>query len=247
VEKEKDEEMPEAVEEEVKVPVDLRESVKETGTEKPVVLAKAKPKPVAPKKIAEACQMSESTDMSTVKIGRYLTVRTEGLWRILRVVSIEDVNEKVVGAEHIITLRSREETDLFFAEERLKNMTGKEGNLDTKNATTTQQLNKVKEEMKKRDGAAENRERIQNIREKIEEKLKGVTEELEKEDLPVTYKEKLERVKQAQEKLRDAAMQKEDMADKAERAWEEVIKKRRSVIDQMMTEMERRGRSVRLV
>ena len=79
----------------------------------------------------------------------------------------------------------------------------------------------------------------------MEGKLKSVKEELEKEDLPVTYKEKLERVKQAQEKLRDAAMQKEEMAGKAERAWEELIKKSRSVIDQMMIEMEEEKESLK--
>ena len=40
-------------------------------------------------------------------------------------------------------------------------------------------------------------------------------EDLRKEDIPETYKEKLEKVKQPQEKLRDAAMQKEEMAQKA--------------------------------
>ena len=104
-------------------------------------------------------------------------------------------------------------------------MTGKDPTMETKNVTTTQQLNKVKEEMKQRDGAMENRERLQNIREKVQEKLKSVEEELEKDDLPETYKGKLERIKQAQENLRDAAMQKEEMAGRAEKAWEEVIKR----------------------
>ena len=40
-------------------------------------------------------------------------------------------------------------------------------------------------------------------------------------------------------------MQKEEMAEKAEKAWEEVIKKRRSVIDQMMTEMEEEKESLK--
>ena len=138
-EKEKREETSEAAEEEVKMPVDPGESVEKAETKKPAVSEKAKP--TAPKKVAEACQMNESTDMSTVKIGRYLTVRSGGLWRILRVVSIMD--------------------------ERLKNMTGKDGRLETKTVTVTQQLNKVKEEMKNRESAVKNKERLQSIREKV--------------------------------------------------------------------------------
>ena len=69
-------------------------------------------------------------------------------------------------------------------------------------------------------------------------KLREVEEELSKEDSPPTYREKVERVKQCQEKLLEAAVEKEEMAQKVVKTWEDVIQKRRSVIDSMMAEME---------
>ena len=70
---------------------------------------------------------------------------------------------------------------------------------------------------------------------------------MSKEDIPPTYKEKLERVKQYQEKLRGAAIEKEEMAQKAVKTWEDVIQKRRSVIDSMMAEMEEEKENAKIL
>ena len=72
---------------------------------KQMMAAKAKPKPKGP--VAEECRMNIDIDMNTVKVGRLLVIRGEGVWRILKIVAITSVEERTVQPN----TRSRREVE----------------------------------------------------------------------------------------------------------------------------------------